>query len=177
MITRRKLIVNGLAGGAMVTSPIPVAFVEAALSQSAEKTLTFFNSEQEHQVTNIVDNIIPVTDTPSASQVGVVQFVDFMLVNWYAPEESRSFLVGLRILATQLNTLTPQKSLESLDHLAFSIGGRTKPELLTYRTLKELTLIGYYTSREGRYENLHTHGPIGEMVFEPTGAPGGPIVY
>ena len=43
----------------------------------------------------LVDQIIPPTDTPGAADVGVPQFIDTMLTDWYAPDERDGFLAGL----------------------------------------------------------------------------------
>lgn len=44
------------------------------------------------------ERIIPASDTPGATDAGVVAFVDRMLADWYSVDERNRFLAGLREL-------------------------------------------------------------------------------
>jgi len=56
------------------------------------------DSHGRHTVIAAADRIIPKTETPGATDAGVVDFIDKMLADWYSPEERDRFLNGLREL-------------------------------------------------------------------------------
>jgi len=49
-------------------------------------------------VITAAERIIPKTETPGATDAGVVEFIDKMLADWYSPAERDRFLSGLREL-------------------------------------------------------------------------------
>src|SRR5438105_5008409 len=53
-------------------------------------------------VGSIADTIIPRTDSPSASDVGVPAFVDVIVSENYSETNRMGFLAGLEVLETQL---------------------------------------------------------------------------
>ena len=46
-------------------------------------------------VSALADTIIPRTDTPSATDVGVTEWVDLVTAEYYSPEERAEFTTGL----------------------------------------------------------------------------------
>lgn len=104
----------------------------------------------------IADLIIPRTDTIGAMDVGVVEFVDLLLTEWYAAEDRDNLLYGLGYIdgmsskygARTFAELTP----ESRTALATSLDTIEKPPTpsaaATWRTLKGLTIYGYFTSKD-----------------------------
>ena len=143
-------------------------------------------------VATVADRILPATDTPGARDVGVHRFIDTMMAEYYAPDDRRRLLDGLRDLDTraqrahgrsfvrctaaeQLALLTaldvdafPPAPLPQADASETERGGtgspaatQTKSESLParrephwFRTMKELTLLGYYTSEPGATKEL-----------------------
>ncbi len=66
-----------------------------ATGDLANYTFQTLSEDQRRTLAALVDQILPATDTASASEVGVPQFIDHMLTDWYAPEERDRFLAGL----------------------------------------------------------------------------------
>lgn len=78
-------LASGLLGGCRTPSGGELAnYQYQALSEPQQQTLAA-----------LVDQILPATDTPGASEVGVPQFIDKMLAEWYAPEERDQFVAWL----------------------------------------------------------------------------------
>ena len=93
-LRRLSLLMGGIA-----TAPLAPALLSGCrtpqgsdLADYAYQTLT---EPQQRTLAALVDEILPATDTPGASDVGVPQFVDTMLTEWYAPEERDGFLAWL----------------------------------------------------------------------------------
>jgi len=129
-----------------------------------------FTRGQAELVAAIAEHILPETDTPGARGAGVHRFIDAMLAESYPPVERKRFLVGLaEVDARAARTLgrpflqcaaTDQRALlRALDRDAFASGTGDGPAVPFFRTMKELTLVGYYTSEIGATRELH-HAPV-----------------
>ena len=105
----------------------------AAALPLAGETLKVFSSDERARVAALVDLIIPRTDTPGAVDAHVVEFIDRKLSLDEALKDR--FLAGLRSFDGVLK-----------DGDAFS------------KLLKDLTIDGYYTSKEGLTQELGWHG-------------------
>src|SRR5258708_2584180 len=53
-------------------------------------------------VASLADAIIPRTDTPSATDVGVPAFIDVIVAEYYGDEERAVFLSGLDLIGARL---------------------------------------------------------------------------
>ena len=84
-------LASGLLGGCRTPSDLD-RYAYQTLSEPQQRTLAA-----------LVDQVLPATDTPGASDVGVPQFVDKMLTEWYAPEERAEFLAGLDAVDRRAN--------------------------------------------------------------------------
>jgi gluconate 2-dehydrogenase gamma chain len=125
------------------------------------------DQQQADLLATVTEHIIPETDTPGARAAGVHQFIDLMLAEYYPPSERQRFLAGLADLDQRarrsggrpfLRCSADQRHalLIEMDREAFDASAGQQP---FFRTLKELTLLGYCTSevgatRELRYERI-----------------------
>jgi hypothetical protein len=118
--------------------------------------------DQGEMLAVIADLIIPTTDTPGARAVGVHEFIDSMLADYYDADDRARFADGLatldeRALAScgeQFVRCAPERQLEliaRLDHDTF-VSPQQGPSF--FRMMKELTLLGYYTSETGATREL-----------------------
>jgi hypothetical protein len=177
---QRREVVRLLLGTAAL--PLLPKEVFALLSQvhselpavAAPKTL---NPHQDATVTTIAEWIIPQTETPGAKAVRVNEFIDLILTDWYDDEDRASFLAGLANVDTQSRDLfgkdfvdcpaTQQKQLlneldEELTELRQSDVHSPHRRRMTgpahqsfFYAIKQLTLVGYFTSEEGAKQALH----------------------
>jgi gluconate 2-dehydrogenase gamma chain len=139
--------------------------------------------EQAELVATIAEHILPETDTPGARAVGAHQFIDALLADAYTAGERRRFIAGLSDVDTRARSACgtaflgcgPDQQralLAELDRETFVPASPPVPlsttwrggtpdqsEVPFFRTMKELTLVGYYTSEAGATRELH-HAPV-----------------
>lgn len=139
-----------------------------------QPVLRTLNPHQNATVTTISEIIIPQTDTPGAKAARVNEFIDLILTEWYDEEEKSTFLTGLTEVDARTRDLfgkdfvdcgeKPQvEILQALDdevaaaRAEFRRGSsrRRPPERNFFFMIKQLTLIGYYTSQVGFEQELH----------------------
>ena len=101
----------------------------------------------------IADTIIPRTDSPGATDVGVPAFVDVIVSENYTDADRAAFAAGLDALETQLRStagvafpdLSPAERGPSIETLEKLTDRRTEP-MRTYWRLKGLVVHGFFTS-------------------------------
>jgi hypothetical protein len=143
----------------------------------AAPALKTLNPHQDATVTTMAEWIIPQTETPGAKAVRVNEFIDLILTEWYDDEDRASFLAGLANVDTQSRDLfgkdfvdcpaTQQKQL--LTALDEELTERRQSDVHSphrrrmtgpahqsfFYAIKQLTLVGYFTSEEGAKQALH----------------------
>ncbi|MGH9502274.1 MAG: gluconate 2-dehydrogenase subunit 3 family protein [Terriglobales bacterium] len=174
---QRREALRLLASAAALPLLSPEAFSmfrvvhEQLPDQPVLKTL---DPHQNATVTTIAELIIPQTGTPGAKAARVNEFIDLILTDWYDEEEKSIFMAGLANVDTRARELfgkdfvdcaeKPQTEiLQALDdELAaarIEPEPRRRPRRIPERNfffmMKQLTLIGYYTSQVGFEQELH----------------------
>jgi hypothetical protein len=144
-------------------------------TQAAPRTL---NLHQDATLKAMTELILPKTDTPGATDVGVSEFIDLMLTEWYDEPDRTRFLNGLAEVDLRTKALfgknfvegSPDQQAEILIWLgekmteaaaARMAGPRPRRRSSQrssgnfYPMLRHLTLTAYYTSEAGATEALH----------------------
>ena len=126
----------------------------------------------------IAETVFPETDTPGAKAAGVGPFIALMVTDTYSPEEQEVFMEGLATIDRECQQaysrnfvdLSPEERLgvaERLDRERFDAG----ESIHYFRMLKELTVLGFFTSETayeqvleyvetpGRYDGCRDLGP------------------
>jgi hypothetical protein len=101
----------------------------------------------------IADTIIPRTDSPSATDVGVPAFVDVIVSENYTDTNRATFIAGLDALETQLRStagvpfvdLSPEQRGLAIQTIEAITTRRAEPAR-TYWQLKGLVIHGFFTS-------------------------------
>src|SRR4051794_13540631 len=99
VMNRREALqqVAFLMGGALSASSIlgieAGYCADAAPAAAARKSV--FDASQSQLVARVAEIIIPRTDTPGATDVGVPHFIDLMLGDVYAKKDRDRYLAGL----------------------------------------------------------------------------------
>jgi Gluconate 2-dehydrogenase subunit 3 len=123
----------------------------------------FISPERAAMLEALVDTILPATDTPGARQARVQVFVDLALRDCYTPAEQQVFVTGLEALADECRTrhgrlfeaCSPedrQALLAPLDAASYAPDTGARGSFI--RILKDLTLLGFFTSRIGATQVL-----------------------
>ena len=74
---RRDALKNiGLTAGLIIATPSVISLLNSCNTNPNNWNPTFLNKDQASMLMNLIDVIIPKTDTPSASEVNVVEFLD-----------------------------------------------------------------------------------------------------
>lgn len=168
MLQRREILrrVAWLMGGA-VSAPAALAILQgcsareaAPTSSAAGWTPKFLAGEQPAVVTAIADIILPRTQTSGALDAGVPAFIDLMLADVY-DDAARArfndgyaqFDAGLRGAGSPfLKQSREQQESAVKKELSLALEKEgPRPFMLMVR---ELTLLGFYTSKVGISENM-----------------------
>jgi Gluconate 2-dehydrogenase subunit 3 len=139
-----------------------------------QAVLRTLNPHQNATVTTISEIIIPQTDTPGAKAARVNEFIDLILTEWYDDEEKSIFLTGLTEIDASAGSLSGKDFVDCGEKLQTEIlrglddevaaastevrrgsSRRRPPERNFFFMIKQLTLIGYYTSQIGFEQELH----------------------
>jgi hypothetical protein len=166
MSTRRRLLQT--AGALAVLPVLPAQEHQHDSAPAREATpkhsWQFLKVEERRAVAALVDAIIPRTDTPGASDAGVVEYID----EYLGARKERQSAFRRDLEGLQARTLRQHgKRFEELD----APGQRAVLEPLSaagdrfFGLLKDLTIDAYYTSREGLAGELGWHGytPLAEF--------------
>ncbi len=179
-IDRREALRRAAAvlGGALSSSLAAgvLAGCEACRQPAGTWRPRALRADQAELVATIAEHILPETDTPGARAVGVHQFIDALLAEAFPADERDRFVAGLaevdrrarqscghaflECAAAAQRTLL-EKLASPPDPLSATRRGGTQDDLAVrfFRTLKQLTLVGYYTSEIGATRELH-HTPV-----------------
>ena len=139
-----------------------------------------FRTLDPHQnatVTTFAEMIIPKTDTPGATDARVSEFIDVILTDWCATDEKKVFLDGLadvdarsqKKFGKDFVDCSPQQQTKILGDLDANLTSSFKdvadparrkrmtrpPDKSFFFMMKQLTLVGYYTSEVGFEDELH----------------------
>ena len=94
---RRIALKNmGLALGYTVATPTIISLMQScAQDTSPQWTPVFFSPEEGSVLMHLIDIILPKTDTPSATEVGVHKFIDTYMNEVSAEQEQQFIKMGL----------------------------------------------------------------------------------
>ncbi len=103
---RREVLRNTvLATGAAIAAPLYGALLSGCSSNPSMETAyepIAFGPEQYSLLESVADTLLPATDTPSATQAGVVQTIDRMVGEVYSENDRRIYLEQFDHLAELL---------------------------------------------------------------------------
>jgi gluconate 2-dehydrogenase gamma chain len=168
MIQRRELLRRAacILGGA-ISAPAALAILQGCSAKATPDPTSwkprFLTAAQAQLVTALADVIIPRTETSGALDAGVPAFIDAIMADVYPPEAQQRFSAGFAEFETEAKAAGGGKAFleqdaaqrkASVQHLITAALAGTpahKPFVLVAR---ELTLLGYFTSKPGITENM-----------------------
>jgi hypothetical protein len=123
----------------------------------------FFGPEEFRIVDVFTAILIPTDETPGAREAHVAPFIDFVVGSAaeYAPEMQTDWRRARDWLRGQgFANLTPERQVALIEQMAEPERDRAKKHdgYRTYRTIKDLAVFAFYTSRVGLVEVLEYKG-------------------
>jgi hypothetical protein len=168
----RRDALLALGGVAVLADPLFAA--GRSLHTRMGRGLQILDPHQNDTVATIAELIIPATDTPGARAAKVNEFIDLVLAEWYDAADRTRFLGGLadvdarsrKLFAKDFTACTAEQQTQILTALDAELAEFREAEnrgdtveastsQRFFRTMKRLTLLGYYTSEVGATEELH----------------------
>jgi hypothetical protein len=174
-MNRRELLrrVAMLMGGAISAPAVLGVLNGCSPKPSASWRPLFLSKEDGAIVEEIAELIVPRTDTPGARDVGVPAFIDVILKDAYPTEDQARFVSGLKDFDSEAQRAhgKPFLELPQAQRLSFlqqahdgaadaeheqaerdvPAAERKRPFVLM---MKELTLLGFFTSQVGATQVL-----------------------
>ncbi|MES2797462.1 MAG: gluconate 2-dehydrogenase subunit 3 family protein [Bacteroidota bacterium] len=173
-MNRREVIKNvALILGGAFSTPTLMAMDnwENATKLNANGAAFSLTNTQQKIVAEIAELIIPKTETVGAKEVGVPAFIEMMLKDCYKAPEHQSFMEGLasmeRVKFLELNSDERRGVLKLLEQETKKITSKTAP---FWRLIKELTVLGYFTSEAGlkaSFEYVQIPGKLELIKLKP----------
>jgi gluconate 2-dehydrogenase gamma chain len=176
LMNRRELLqrVAMLMGGAISAPAVLGVLNGCAPKPGASWQPLFLSKDEGAVVEEVADLIIPHTDTPGARDLGVPAFIDTILKDVYPTEDQARFVSGLKDFDAEAQSVhgKPFLELQPAQRLSFlqqvhdaaaaaekaqdaakdvPASQRKRPFVLM---MKELTLLGFFTSLEGATQVL-----------------------
>lgn len=162
-MNRRELLkmITAATGYALIGSPV----LMAACSRADEYRGTAFSGADVGLLAEIAETIIPRTSTPGASDAEVAPFIAMMVDDCYSDADQATFHEGLvtfkrdctNTYKTQFASLEPAKKqqfLSGLDQQARSYQRSEGASAHYFTMIKQLTLLGFFTSEIAQKEVL-----------------------
>ncbi len=168
-LSRREAIYRvGLFMGGVISAPaLSILNGCQPKNQETANDGRLFNNDRKNIISAISALIIPVTDTPGALEANVPDYIQVMITDCYPDEDQERFVTGLDEIDKEAKNsfdksflnLEETQQVELLTRLEKEAVEKRKndPEFVppALLMLKELTLIGYFTSEVGATQALN----------------------
>jgi len=158
-MNRRDLLKKGVYGLAGVTlSSTLISTLQSCTSIEKYNPL-YFSKTEFSLLSNIVDFLIPKTETPGALEMKVPQFIDIIISETYNNESKNNFSNKLKLLIEDFKSnnidLSDFNSMKS--KFVNDFNNKTHQEI--YNQIRDLTVWGFKTSKEIAL-NVLNYNPI-----------------
>lgn len=153
-IKRVTILLGGVAlvGGSGLVAACERAQRGAATAQGGAGP---FTAQDVAFLDEVAESILPQTKTPGAKAAHVGSFMALMVTDTYNEDNQKIFRDGMRKMdAAAFMAATPAQRLTTLEQLdreqkAYTDGKADDAPAHYFRLMKELTLLGYFTSEIG----------------------------
>lgn len=161
-ILKYAAMLTGTALCAPVTATMLSDLSNLSDNTAASPNPAFFAADDFQLLTQIMDTILPKTDSPSASDVGVHKMMDHMFAVVFEPEYQQKFKGQYKALrqfleSNDFSQLTPVQRTRLLRDLELS--EKQSDAYWAYTDIKQQT-VSYYLLSEQIAENYLNYLPI-----------------
>ncbi len=149
--------------GGVISAPAISSILKGCKAEpSVDWKPAFLSTDQAAIVTQVAGIIIPKTDTPGAKEVGVPSFIDLVIKDCYSKEDQDRFLSGLKAFDEEANEAYGDAFLDLEEGQQLEYVKKTHDAAVSAENasqpapprpfilmMKELTMLGYFTSEVG----------------------------
>jgi hypothetical protein len=175
----RRTAIKGLAVGTGVITTLPILNSGSAAAQelahdhshsaaqaAAPQPLRFFTEPENRAVIEMTERIIPADDhSPGAKAARVSEYID-LIVSESPDGTKQTWREGLKAIdkisqdkfSKPFADASEQQQIELLKEISKNEKNPTTVEERFFRTVKNATIDGYYTSEIGIHKELHYKG-------------------
>ncbi len=158
-MNRRDLLKKGVYGLAGFTLSSTLISTLQSCSSIKKYSPLYFSKTEFYLLSNIIDFLIPKTETPGALDMKVPQFIDIIISETYNNESKNNFSNKLKILIEDFKSnnidLLNYNSMKS--KFVSDFNNKTHQEI--YNQIRDLTVWGFKTSKEIAL-NVLNYNPI-----------------
>jgi hypothetical protein len=158
-MNRRDLLKKGVYGLAGVSLSSTLISTLQSCTSIEEYSPHYFSKTEFSLLFNIVDFLIPKTETPGALEMKVPQFIDIIISETYNNESKNNFSNKLKLLIEDFKSnnidLSDYNSMKS--KFVNDFNNKTHQEI--YNQIRDLTVWGFKTSKEIAL-NILNYNPI-----------------
>ncbi|MDN4500972.1 gluconate 2-dehydrogenase subunit 3 family protein [Alteromonadaceae bacterium BrNp21-10] len=171
MNRRQILKYAAMVTGTAICAPLTTAMLSGCTDQTSipptagsASAAQFFSADEFKLLTQLIDVILPKTDTPAASEVGVHLIIDNMFAKVYDPEYQSKFTTLLAELNQHLQdkdffSASKQQQVILLKALETVSEDQRNNAYWSYIDIKQQTVV-FYLSTEEIAENHLNYLPI-----------------
>ena len=156
---RRDLLKKGVYGLVGVTLSSTLISTLQSCSSIEKYSPLYFSKTEFSLLSNIVDFLIPKTETPGGLEMKVPQFIDIIISETYNNESKNNFSNKLKLLIEDFKSnnidLSNYNSMKS--KFVNDFNNETHQEM--YNQIRDLTVWGFKTSKEIAL-NVLNYNPI-----------------
>ena len=138
--------------GGVLSIPLAAALRGEVINPGASVPV---DDETKGLLADVADTIIPATDTPGAKSAGAQDFILRVMRDCYVYEDQRAFYADLAGLDKAAKT-SCGKGFTQLDPAARNavLKAYAEKNKAFFKTMRELTVVGYFTSEIGATKAL-----------------------
>ena len=158
-MNRRDLLKKGVYGLAGVSLSSTLISTLQSCTSIEKYSPHYFSKTEFSLLSNIVDFLIPKTETPGALDMKVPQFIDIIISETYNNESKNNLSNKLKLLIEDFKT----KDIDLLDFNSLKskfvsdFNNKTHHEI--YDQIRDLTVWGFKTSKEIAF-NVLNYNPV-----------------
>ena len=153
----RRYVLKGMGAIALYSSfpTVLSEFLSSCNTKDKELRAGFFSDNEFHLIEGVTNALLPATSTPGALDAKVPYFLDLVVKNCLNKEDQQLIKKGLQQMSDQekfssLSAAEKLNAIKKIDEAAF----KDDASATWFRIVKKLSLIGYFTSREGMTKAL-----------------------
>ena len=158
-MNRRDLLKKGVYGLAGVSLSSTLISTLQSCTSIEKYSPHYFSKTEFSLLSNIVDFLIPKTETPGALEMKVPQFIDIIISETYNNESKNNFSNKLKLLIEDFKSnnidLFDYNSMKS--KFVNDFNNKTHQEI--YNQIRDLTVWGFKTSKDIAL-NVLNYNPI-----------------